>query len=415
MINRKLLVFAVVTLLLMSVASVSVIAQEGETVARSGLRPDAPAYGVRGTYPVGARDLVIDGETPLEITVWYPALNADRLEEAIIYPYTLKMDMPPGTTATIAGRALSEASFDLSAGPYPLVILSTGFAMGRTAYAWLAEHLASYGFVVIAPEHHERYDPSFTTFWQTDIHRPQDVLTVLAYVDKQVGTGGVFEGLINPEVVAVVGHSSGGYTALAAAGARINMDAMAARCEMARAADDPNVWLCDLLLPYVADMAELAGLDAVPEGLWPTWADSRIDAIVPMADEAYKFDQAGLAEITVPVMAMGSTLDTGAPYPWGTPLTYESISSTTKALVAFENAEHMIFSSSCEALTLYADIGFYPLCSDTVWDMDRAHDLISHFTTAFLLAELYHDADAAAVLAPEAVHFPGVTYEAEGF
>jgi predicted dienelactone hydrolase len=358
MINRKQWVLAVVMLLLMSVASVGVMAQEDEPVARTGLRPDAPAYGVRGEYPVGARDLVIEGETPLEITVWYPALNANRLEEAILYPYTLKMDMPPGTTATIAGRALSEAPFDFSAEPYPLVILSTGFAMGRTAYAWLAEHLASYGFVVIAPEHHERYDPSFTTFWQTDIHRPQDVLTVLAYVDEQVSTGGAFEGLINPEVVAVVGHSSGGYTALAAAGARINMDAMAARCETARAAGDPNVWLCDLLLPYVGDMAELAGLDAVPEGLWPAWADPRIDAIVPMADEAYKFDQAGLAEITVPVMAMGSTLDTGAPYQWGTPLTYEHVSSTTKALVAFENAEHMIFSSTCEALPLYVDIGF---------------------------------------------------------
>jgi hypothetical protein len=47
--------------------------------------------------------------------------------------------------------------------------------------------------------------------------------------------------------------------------------------------------------------------------------------------------------------------------------------------------------------------------------MDRAHDLISHFTTAFLLAELYQDADAAAALAPDGVHFPGVTYEAQGF
>jgi hypothetical protein len=46
--------------------------------------------------------------------------------------------------------------------------------------------------------------------------------------------------------------------------------------------------------------------------------------------------------------------------------------------------------------------------------MDRAHDLINHFTTAFLLAELYQDADAAA-LAPDAVHFPSVTYEAQGF
>lgn len=47
--------------------------------------------------------------------------------------------------------------------------------------------------------------------------------------------------------------------------------------------------------------------------------------------------------------------------------------------------------------------------------MDRAHDLINHFATAFLLAELYGDEDAATALAPEAVVFPGITYEATGY
>jgi hypothetical protein len=47
--------------------------------------------------------------------------------------------------------------------------------------------------------------------------------------------------------------------------------------------------------------------------------------------------------------------------------------------------------------------------------MDRAHDLIDHFTTAFLLTELYGDEDAAAALFPEAVTFPGITYETIGY
>jgi predicted dienelactone hydrolase len=383
--KRSAIVLVTLLALLMSLAGV--MAQEGEAVVGTGLRPDAPTYGVRGPHPVGTRDLVIDGEAPLDISVWYPALNDDNLEEAITYPYTIKMDTPAGTTATVAGHAISEAPYDLSGSPYPLVILSHGFSLGRTAYAWLAEHLASHGFVVIAPEHKERWEPSFTTFWPPAITRPQDVLTVLAYVDEQVGAGGALEGLVNAELVAVIGHSSGGYTALAAAGARLNMDGAerSDACGHLKMAD-PNVWLCDLLLPYVADMAELAGLDSIPEGLWPAWADPRIDAIVPMADEAYWFGQEGLAEITVPVMAIGGTLDTGAPYMWGTHLTYEHVSSTTKALVAFENAEHMIFVSTCEALPFYAEIGWYQACSDPVWDMDRAHDLINHFTTAFLLA-----------------------------
>src|SRR5688500_1360425 len=108
MFNRKQLVLAAVMLLVLSAVSVGVMAQEGEAVVATGIRPDAPPYGVRGIYPVGARDLVIDGVTPLEITVWYPALNVDNLAEIITYPYELKMDVPPGTSATVAGHALSE-------------------------------------------------------------------------------------------------------------------------------------------------------------------------------------------------------------------------------------------------------------------------------------------------------------------
>lgn len=391
------------------------VAAQSEGAAPTAARPDAPAYGQRGPNPVGTRDLVIAGEAPLELTLWYPATNIEGRAEAIAYPYTLKMDTPPGTTATVAGHAIGEAPFALAGGPYPLVILSSGFALGRTSYAWQAEHLASHGFVVLAPEHREHFDPSMTTFWPTVVTRPQEILTVLGYVDEQVAPGGLLDGLVDAQLVAMVGHSSGGYTALATAGARVDTGAMTAHCDAVKAADDPNGWLCDLILPFEADMAELAGLDSVPEGLWPAWSDPRIDAVVTMAGDAYKFGPVGLAEVSVPVMAMGGTLDTGSPYAWGTPLANENVSSTTKAMVSFENAEHMIFGTSCEALPIYAEFGMHQLCSDHVWDMDRAHDLINHYATAFLTAILKGDAEAAAALAPATTGFPGVAYQAEGF
>ena len=50
-----------------------------------------------------------------------------------------------------------------------------------------------------------------------------------------------------------------------------------------------------------------------------------------------------------------------------------------------------------------------------VWDMNHTLDLINHFTTAFLLATLKGDTGAAAALAPDAVSFPGIQYEATGF
>ena len=55
------------------------------------------------------------------------------------------------------------------------------------------------------------------------------------------------------------------------------------------------------------------------------------------------------------------------------------------------------------------------VCADPVWDMDRAHDLINHFVTAFFLAELKGDTAAAAALAPENVAFPGIEYETNSY
>ena len=413
--SRKPFIFAVFMLLVLSVLSIAVMAQDGEAVTSTGFRPDAPTYGVRGSHPVGTRDLVIDGESPLDITVWYPASVSENAEATITYPYTIKMDVPPSMVATVDGQAILDAPYDLEDSPRPLVILSPGFAVGRSSYAWLAEHLASYGLVVVSPEHHERADETLSEFWQAAITRPQEIQAVLAYVDAQVEADGTLEGLIDPEVVAVIGHSYGGYTSLVMAGARYDIHGLESLCEAAAESGDPSAWLCSLIVPHVPEMAELAGLDSIPEGLWPTWGDARVDAIVPMAGDAYFFDQAGLAEITIPVMAIGGTADTGTPYNWGTKPTYDHVSSETKVQVSFENAEHMIFGATCEASTFFADIGFYAGCSDPVWDVDRAHDLTNHFTTAFLLAELTQDTEAAAALVPDAVVFPGVTYEAQGF
>lgn len=90
---------------------------------------------------------------------------------------------------------------------------------------------------------------------------------------------------------------------------------------------------------------------------------------------------------------------------------FPSLGAEDKILVTFENANHMIFANDCEAMDWLLDIGAFWICSDPVWDMDRAPGLTNHFTTAFLLATLKDDAEAAAVLAPDAVTFPGIIYE----
>jgi predicted dienelactone hydrolase len=125
-----------------------------------------------------------------------------------------------------------------------------------------------------------------------------------------------------------------------------------------------------------------------------------------------------LAEITLPTLVMGGTLDGAVPFDWGSRMIYDHITSTEKILVAFELGDHNMFTSTYEdAPTTVEMFGkdFYYLYSDPVWDMNRVHDLANHFIMAFLLDQLKGDAEAAAALAPDAVSFPGITYEVQGF
>jgi predicted dienelactone hydrolase len=140
--------------------------------------------------------------------------------------------------------------------------------------------------------------------------------------------------------------------------------------------------------------------------------DTRVDAIIPMAGESYMFDQAGLARITVPVLAMQGTLDY---FEWGADPTFEYAGSAQKVLVAFEGAGHVIFGNNCDTMPWLVDADMWWMCLDPVWEQKRANDLVNHFTTAFLLATLKDDPEAAAALAPEVVQFPGITYETTGF
>lgn len=417
--SRHRMLFVVMGLLFLLSFPTSLNAQESGVPPPVGLRPDAPPYALHGPYWVGTQDFLIgeSSDDELQAHIWYPALNPDGLEEAIAYASVTKdASFPETLDATTYGHALLNAAVDMTNAPYPLVVFSHGFGTAAHTYAHLFEHYASYGFVVIAVEHHEMFNWEFTDLPKASIDRPRDITRTLDYAETLTADSSSMAGMIDMEQVAVAGHSYGGYTALAVAGARFDLTAFNARC----AGVDPLVeWICTPLVPFEQEMATLAGYETMPQGLWESFADARVDAIIPMAGDSYLFDQAGLAEITIPVMAMGGTMDNGTPFDWGARPTYDYVSSAKKILVAIEYADHLIFGPQCQNIPWINDEAlstWYPFyCLNTVWDQDRAIDLIRHLSTAFLLAELKGDVDAAAALAPDAASFPGITYEAQGF
>jgi predicted dienelactone hydrolase len=421
MLKKRFLILLLIVVLL---APMSALAQDGEK-ERKGIRPDAPTYGVRGPHPVGVLEFVIeDEERPIPVTVWYPALNLDGAEEIVTYRVGVEDILGPELDQA-QGHALRDAAPDLEGGPYPLVVNSHGTGGTYLAQAYLGEHIASYGFVFMAPKHlgTEIRDSMMASsdeelIWGLpandfiDGHylRAEDMERVIAYADT-LNVKGPMAGVIDTESVAVSGYSGGGYTALAAAGARIDFDALRAWCsdETNSQETSPGYVLSCALPAYGEQLAALFGGDVDSGELWPAVMDPRVDAVVAFAPgRVPAFGPEGLSSLTVPMMILTGTNDL---LDWAEDnayVAYEHVGSEEKSLVVFEDAGHMIFGQCPEAWLSIA----FGSCSDAVWDIDRTHDLIDHFTTAFLLWELKGDEDAKAALMPEAVSFPGITYEA---
>ena len=127
--NQKKSINLVIISTVLAVLLMGANAKRDKEVKYSSLPSTALSYASWGPHMVGMRNLEIDGESPLAITVWYPAPNVSSSKEKVSYRYELKMGDPLGTAslASYEGQAIRDATYNLLAGKYPLVILSPGF------------------------------------------------------------------------------------------------------------------------------------------------------------------------------------------------------------------------------------------------------------------------------------------------
>jgi CubicO group peptidase (beta-lactamase class C family) len=365
-------------------------------------RPDAPPYGQRGPYAVGVRDFVIDTpERQIPVIVWYPASNPEGKPELMEYPLGFPVNGNP--SITFAGTALAGAEPDLSGAPYPLLVHSHAAWAFPQDSLFLMEHLASHGFVAMAGVHEDNWATMPENTYRSEISRPKDISHEIDFAEELTAANGDLAGVIDTEHVAVSGGSFGGQVGLEMIGARFNL----VEQQRSYCPEWPDDMSCEWYKTRMEEMVELAGLDALPEGEWPDWSDPRVDAAVLLSPGVGLL---GVPPVKVqrPVLLIEGNLDQQG---YG----LDGISTEHKTSVTLDNAGHFIFANRCTAQPGMAESGFFFVCSDQVWDMDRAHDLIDHFAAAFLLAELKGDAEAAAALAPENVAFPGIRYETTAY
>ncbi len=388
-----------------SVLALSVTACGAESSDET--QPDEPGEGLtfstlgwRGAHNVGYR--ILDGAgSSLTVKAWYPT---DEQPNDIEYEVTFQADYYGTPTGAISGTASRDAGLAATEGPLPVVVFSHGFGLNPEWYSHLTEHLASHGFLVLAPEHPEGdWD---ATVVEASFDRPAKIRQTIDMAERLADEGD-FEGQIDVSNVAVVGHSYGGYTALSVGGARFDVETLAEQCKELDPMN-PKTFLC---APFTTTEAlERFHLDAdAPSPV----RDERVAAVVSIAGDAYVFGANGLSALTVPTLSMGGTGDNYSPWDWGSELVYEATGSEQAALVGLVDADHMIAVNDCSDMpwtdALPAEFGAI-LCEDPAWKREEAHEVLRRFTTAFLFDTLKGSESARAILSTAKVDQDGVEY-----
>lgn len=151
-------------------------------------------------YAAGCRlaDIADSSGEPIPLIVFYPSRGTEQRERLGPYWLDLAMDAPE------------------AAGPFPLVLLSHGGGGTPLVYRSLAQHLARNGFVVALPEHpgNNRNDNQLAGTVTLLENRPRQLRVAADWVfaDDHL------RAILRPGEFAIIGHSLGGYTALAVAG-----------------------------------------------------------------------------------------------------------------------------------------------------------------------------------------------------
>jgi predicted dienelactone hydrolase len=185
-----------------------------------------------GCCAVELTDVVQGARVPLWLL--YPAWLPEREERFGPYPLRVAMDAP------VAGEGL------------PLVVISHGNGGSPWVYRELAAYLARAGFVVALPEHpgNSRSDNRLAGTQANLENRPRHIRLVIdaALASDRVG------GRLGRGGVAVIGHSLGGYTALAVAGGRpsaLPNETADGKAQPFSVVSDPRVRALVLLAPAV--------------------------------------------------------------------------------------------------------------------------------------------------------------------
>jgi predicted dienelactone hydrolase len=338
-----------------------------------------------GPYSAGLTTVEFTDSRGKELVadIWYPAHAEEDGELAQYAPTTLAIgayrDPPP---------AVQEA---------PIVAFSHGFMAIRFQSAYLMEHLARHGYVVVAVDHpgNTFLDPDEDAIFQVLVERPDDLRHAVDELmrisaDSTEPLSGVAGG---PEYAAI-GHSFGTHTALVLAGAQLDYQGFLSHC-----GEDPSPAACSYVHQFDIDEWEMHGT-----------ADDRVSAVLPMSPGLWYFfgsEGGGLSE-TPPSLVLAGTMDGVLKYTEEAVPVFEAMNSP-KRLATFHGAGHYGFSDICLLASFLSDE-----CGGTQdgWqDIGTTQTHSKTLAAAFLGLELRGEERYGDWLDPEAWDGPGLSLE----
>jgi predicted dienelactone hydrolase len=218
----------------------------------------------------------------------------------------------------------------------PIIVFSHGLGSVRTDMRYLAEHLASYGYVVAALEHpgsNETHVKKALTLQaplleaEEFLNRPKDISFVLDQLKTLNGTAGSLQGKLASDRAMVVGYSLGGATALSIAGAEMQLTQLKQRC--------PGNVLAFSLGENAQCFAK-----GLPEDRYQL-RDPRIKAAIAFSPTtSLLFGETGLSKIAVPTVIGSGSADKTTPALTEQVIAFDKMPSP-KWLVGFVGGTHL--------------------------------------------------------------------------